>query len=68
MTFPSTGPAHSDNRSMALAGKVSALKRFIFGLASGGAYPVAESFEKEMRIAERDERRNSESEQTDDDA
>jgi hypothetical protein len=52
---------------MALTGKVSALKRFILGLASGGAYPVAKSFEKEMRIAERDERRHSERQQTDDD-
>jgi hypothetical protein len=38
----------------------AALKRFALGVTSGGAYPVSKAFEKEVRVAEREERRREE--------
>ena len=42
---------------------LSALKRFALGAVSGGAYPVGKTFEKEVRIAAREERRRVERDQ-----
>jgi hypothetical protein len=47
---------------------LSVLKRFGLGIASGGTAIVAKSFEKEVRLAERDERRRIERQQTEDEA
>ena len=44
---------------------LSTLRRFSLGIASGGAYPVAKSVERELRYARRDEERRNEIEHED---
>ena len=47
---------------------LSALKRFSLGIASGGAYRVGKSFERELRLAQRRERIETEGDSSSEDS
>jgi len=47
---------------------LSTLKRVVLGASSGGAYRMANAFEKKVRVAERDERRRAERERATNDS